>query len=355
MRKVSLDKIELGFKLAQAIFGPKGQMLLSKGTELTETFVQRLKDLGYVSIYVDDGLIDDSLPDEIISSKTRMQVANSIKEVTEHFKLNKGIKLSHFKKVMSDILNDVISNRSVLASLTDIRTADSDDHLFNHAINVTAISVLIGIHLFYSNEKLHDLGMGVLLHDLGKATLPPFITTKPMEQLTQGEFELYEKHTWNGFEILRSVAEIKITSAHVALQHHEKVDGSGFPRGLKGNNILEFARIAAIADTYDNLSNDWGTRKKLPAHKVYDYLQSRSGTYFDSNILDRFIQKIALYPQGTKVLMNNGKSGFVIRQNSLDNMRPIVRLFWNTENDLTVPEEIDLLADKSLSIVEVLE
>lgn len=354
MRKASLDKNVIGLKVGQPVLGLNGQVLLGKGTEITEHFIERLKFFGYSYIYVDDGLLDDVVPDELISTKTRIQITTSIKEVTENFRMSSRLNLLKFKKVMNLIFGEVLNNKGVLASLTDIRTSDPNDYLFNHSINVTALSVLIGLHMYYPENKLYELGTGVLLHDIGKTTLPDKFIITPAEDLSVDEVKLYQQHTWNGYEILRSNPEIKLVSAAIALQHHEHYDGMGFPRSEKGINILEYARIAAIADAYDNLSNDRGTRKKLPANKVSEYLQSKSGTHFDPKIVDRFIQKIALYPQGTKILLNDGKSGFVIRQNS-NNHKPIVRLFWKDGRDLPRPEEEDLLKNTSLSIIEVLE
>lgn len=355
MRRVYLEENLVGLRLGQPIIGINGQLLLGQGTELTEHFIGRLKSLGYSQIYIEDGLIDDSTPDELVSNVIRNQVASSIREITANFGQANKLNIVKFDKAMKVILTNVLNNKRILASLTDIRTADPNDFLFNHLINVSALSVLIGIHLYYSEQKLYELGMGVLLHDIGKIVLPDKFLCKPFDELSSEEQEIYRQHTWSGYQLLKSNPEIKLVSAAIALQHHERFDGSGYPRSLKGTNILEYARIAAIANTYDNLSNDRGNFKKLPAHKVYEHLQSRSGTCYDPKILDRFIQKIALYPQGTKVLLNNGKSGLVLRQNSSDNSRPVVRLFWLENKELSHPEEVDLLREPSLFIENVIE
>ncbi len=355
MRRVYLDEKLIGLRLGKPIIGINGHMLLGKGTELTKHFIKRLKSLGYTQVYVEDGLIDDSTPDELISNATRVQIASSISEITANFRLTNKLNVIKFNNVMHTILTNVLNNKRMLASLTDIRTSDPNDFLFNHSINVSALSVLIGIHLYYSDQKLFELGMGVLLHDIGKVALPDKFLSVSFNELTSEEQEIYRQHTWNGYHILRANPEIKLVSAAIALQHHERFDGSGYPRSLKGTSILEYARIASIADTYDNLSNDKGTFKRLPAHKVYQYLQSRSGIDYDPKILDRFIQKIALYPQGTKIILNNKKSGFVLRQNNSNNSRPVVRLFWLEDKELAQPEEVDLLREPSLCIEKVVE
>ncbi len=352
IRRVDLDYVKAGSKLARNIINPNGTMLLSQGTILTDKFIERLKNLNYTSVYIDDGYIDDVVVDEIISEKTRSQALHCIQAAARDIAHHRVIKVPSVKKVVSEIIEDLIRNQEMMLSLSDI--SSYDDYTFNHSINVTVVSVMIGMCLFYSQEKLRDLGLGVLLHDIGKTQIPSEILTKPAK-LTKEEYEIIKKHTWHGFEILRANPEIKITSAHVALQHHERYDGSGYPRRLKGRRILEFARIASIADVYDALSNDRCYRRKLPAHEVYEHLLTQTGIHFDSNILDRFIQKIALYPQGTKVRLNDGKTGYVIKQNSMSPERPLVRLFWHHERELPRPEEINLLYSPTLNIIEVLE
>lgn len=351
MRKVDLDDIQTGLKLALPVYNSKNQMLLGQGTSLTAKFINRLKELGYTSVYIDDGLIDDVAIDEVISEETRLQAVSCLTVVSEDIQKGKTFNVSLAKKVVSDIIDDLIANREMLLNLSDIRSYD--DYTFYHSVNVTVISLMIGMSLHYSQNRLHDLGLGVLLHDIGKTQIPLEIINKP-GKLTDEEYAIVKKHTWHGFELLRSNPEIKITSAHVALQHHERCDGSGYPRNLQGEDILEFARISAIADVYDALTNDRCYRKKLPVHKAHEILLESAGSHFDSYILDRFIQKIALYPQGTKVMLNDGRSGLVISQNHTSPTRPTVRLFWHGEGELPKPVEVNLLHEPALTIAQVM-
>jgi len=238
-----------------------------------------------------------------------------------------------------------------MVNLSDIRSFD--EYTFCHSVNVAVISITIGMTLYYPRSKLLDLGLGVLLHDIGKTQISKDILNKP-GKLTEEEFSLIKKHTWYGFDMLRSDPEIKITSSHVALQHHERIDGSGYPRQLKGRMIHEYARISAIADVFDALIHDRCYRPKLPVHEVYKYFVEQTYSQFDNYFLDHFIQKIALYPQGTKVLLNDGRSGFVIKQNNIPTC-PVIRLFWHYGKDLPKPVEVNLINEISLSITEVLE
>jgi len=351
MRKIDIDSVESGSKLARTVYNSTGQTLLSQGTILTPKFLERLKGLGYTSLYVDDGFIDDVSIDDLVQQETRNQAVSCVREVTETVKLGKTLQTAKVKKVISDIVDELISNGNLMLNLSDIRSFD--DYTFCHSVNVAVISVTIGMSLYFPRHKLLDLGLGVLLHDIGKIQIAPEILNKP-GKLTEGEFNLVKMHTWNGFNLLRSDPEIKITSAHVALQHHERIDGTGYPRQLKGTNIHEYARISAIADVFDALTHDRVYRAKMPVHEVYQYFVEQTYSQFDNHFLDNFIQKIAKYPQGTKVVLSDGRSGFVVKQNNVPE-RPLVRLFWIHGKELAKPVEVNLLYETQLSIAEVLE
>lgn len=352
MRQVDLQNITTGATLGQTIYTVDGKVLLRRGISLTLRYIERLKSMGFTSIYVNDGLVDDIMPEEVISLQTRTQAVHCVHNVLNNVKQQKAFKVDEAQKAVSNIIDNILGNKEMLGSLGDIRT--HDDYTFFHSVNVTVLSVLMGMFMHYNHEKLFDLGMGVLLHDVGKTVIPLEILNKP-GPLTDEEYELIQKHCWEGFEILRTNPQIKVTSAHVALQHHERINGTGYPRKLKGNDILDFARIVAVADVFDAMTNDRCYRKKIPMYQVRQFLIDNSGTMFDSVVVERFIQKVAAYPQGTKVLLNDGRSGLVIRQNNMDPERPHVRLFWYDRGTLEKPEEVDLLKHSGLQILEVLD
>lgn len=353
MRKVAIDFVNSGDILAKSIYGIDNIMLLKKGTILSCNYILKLKRLGFNSLYIEDGLIDDVIIDELISDETRNQAIISIKNVTNKLKNNLTINISILKNVVNDILDEVQSNRNMMACLNDI--CSYDDYTFSHSVNVTVLSLLIGMNSFYDRNKLLDLGTGVILHDIGKVQISPKIINKA-DKLTYCEYETVKKHTEIGFEMLHGNIDIKITSAHIAFQHHERYDGSGYPRGLKGKDILGFARIASIADVFDAMGNDRCYRKKLPLQEVYKYLSSESGKLFDPLILEKFIQRIAVYPQGIMVMISDGRKGFVVRQNCDEPEKPVVRLFWDCDGaTMSQPKEVNLLNQPELSIIRVIE
>ncbi len=351
MKRVHINNTKPGFKLVQPVLNENGDALLEEGMVLTLSFIRRLKRLGCTYLYIDEQPYDENPVKELISEKTKIQSINCVKEIIEDVRYGRKLSLGPAKNVVSRIINDVIKNKEVMLNLTNIQT--HDDYTFSHSINVTVVSVIIGMILDYDLNRLFDLGLGVFLHDLGKINVPREIINK-ISKLTDKEYDIIKRHPWYGFTLLYNNPEISLSSAYVALQHHERYDGTGYPQQLKADEICDFARICAIADVFDALSNRRPYRDKLPAHKVFEYLLRNTGTHFDPYILDKLIRLVALFPEGTKVKLNDGRAGFVINQNSRYPARPVVEICWDRNVELPVPVTINLINEPSLVITEVL-
>jgi HD-GYP domain-containing protein (c-di-GMP phosphodiesterase class II) len=171
---------------------------------------------------------------------------------------------------------------------------------------------MTGISLEYDELKLRDLGVGALLHDIGKIEIDPEILNKSGRLLPEEAVEI-KGHPIKGFEILRKNPDISLISAHCAYQHHERFDGSGYPRRLNGEQIHEFAHIVAIADVYDALTSDVSYRRAVPVYEAIAIILKASGTLFDENLVNYFIENIAIYPIGTVVRLNTNQIGVVVR------------------------------------------
>ena len=172
------------------------------------------------------------------------------------------------------------------------------------------------------------------MHDVGKLQVGQGLLTKP-DQLTDEEMMLMRGHPWFGFEILRAQrGHLSIPSIHVALQHHEKYDGTGYPRGLAGTDIHEYSRIVSIADVYDAVTSDRPYRKALLPHEAYELMLFNGSQHFDPMILPLFLQRIAIYPVGTVVRLNNGDIGVVTSVPPEMPLRPTLRLILDKNRRL---------------------
>ncbi|MCX7781873.1 MAG: HD-GYP domain-containing protein, partial [Negativicutes bacterium] len=308
MRRILLDNISVGMKLAKPLYSADGQILLSEGIELTERYVKRLKELDVTYIYIEDEFTKDIDVPDVVSERARMEAVTTAKSLMDHVKLGKNIDAGRAKKTTNMLIDELCRNHGTLMNFVDMRTRA--DYLYGHAVNVCILSVMTGISLGYDELRLRDLGIGALLHDVGKLEVSQAVLNKN-GRLSPAEVEEIKKHPWFGFEILRKNPDISLMSAHCALQHHERFDGSGYPRGLKGKDIAEYAHIIAIADVYDALTADNTNRPAVPVYEALAIILKASGTYFDAELVAKFAENIAVYPIGSVVRLNTNEIGVV--------------------------------------------
>ncbi|NLB87882.1 MAG: HD-GYP domain-containing protein [Syntrophomonadaceae bacterium] len=342
MIRLDVEKLKPGMTVARSIYNSDGRILLHAGIVLESTYIERLKQIGIYSVYVKDNIIDNLNLDipEIISETTRI---NTIKEIKENFvniENNRKLNIRAVKTLVDNILDELLQNHDVLVHLSDIRTFD--DYTFAHSVNVCILSIVTGITMGYHDLKLKELGLGALLHDIGKTKIDKNLINKP-DDLTREEFAEIKKHTEYGFEILREYDEIPLLSAHVAYQHHERWDGNGYPRRLAGENIHEYARIVAVADVYDALLADRPYRPSYTVNQALTVLNRMAGIYLDKNCVTALISNIAIYPIGTIVELSTGDLGVVVDNNKEYPNRPVLKIIYDkSSRKLCSPHEIDL-------------
>lgn len=259
MRLVSVNRLQAGMKLGKKIYNDEGLVLLADGIELTDALIKRLAkiDIGYV--YIKDADTDDVVITTMLHDETRNQalkvIRNQFQEMSTTSSITKGFYHldKKFSKVMDSILDDMISQEDPMIMLADMHTADN--YLYVHSLNVCLYTLVLGIAHGYSREELRVIGLGSLLHDIGKTQIPVKIVQKP-GMLSDEEFRHMQAHTEIGYRILKDEPNIPLLAAHCALQHHERIDGSGYPRGLTGPQIHEYAKWLGVADSYDAMTSN---------------------------------------------------------------------------------------------------
>ncbi len=323
MRVVLLDQVKPGMRLGRTIIDADGKVLLTAGVILNSSYCRRLKEKGYASVYVADGIEDDLVIPEVISQETRVRAVATTKTVLTSLISGGRRDLSRLRRDVENIVDEILDSRDLMVGLIDLRSLN--DYTFVHSVNVAIYSVIVGKDFDYSRGQLVDLAIGTILHDLGKCLIDQDILQKP-SRLTPEEFEHVRTHTSRGFETLRSEMEVNLLSAHVAFQHHERLDGSGYPRGLKGNGIIEFARVAAVADVYDALTGDRVYKPALPPSLAMRTIQTEAGRLLDPWVVDRLIRHLVPYPVATTVGLSSGETALVIKVNVEALDRPVVKV-----------------------------
>jgi len=224
---------------------------------------------------------------------------------------------------VEDIIDSTFRNRD--ASLALIKLKAYDEYTLTHSLNVAVLSICIGCHVNFSRQKIRELGLGAILHDLGKTKVPYNILNK-RTSLTEKEFRAIKSHTVIGANMLEKTKKIPGNAVSIARHHHERIDGSGYPDHLTEDQIDEFITIAGLADVYDALTSDRVYRKSIPPHEALKTIFALRGKQFDTLWVEKFTQCLGIYPAGTLVKLNTGEIAVVRSVNRSTLLRPNIRL-----------------------------
>lgn len=384
MPRIYINKAQPGMVLLEDVIDSHGNFLLEKGTVLDENKINRLMKLGVRRIFV-EGKEESSPPVNCNENKTtyglesltyQESLANSefiLNDIAEKGEFTtENLALS--KQVINHLVEDIMENRVVLENKENIYHLNNiidnlveqdvlmhdvemirnhDEYTFVHSVNVSAMAVIIGLAFDYDVNELKKLGLAALLHDIGKIKVDSALINKP-GKLTAEEKLIMNKHSQYTYELLRERSEIDEAVALAAYQHHEKFDGTGYPQGLKGEEIVPFARIIAVADVYDALVTDRSYRKSMMSYVAAEIIQASCYTHFDPVVVKAFMQNIIIYPVGSMVELSTGEKGIVCRINPSMPARPVVIVaFSPSGNRYLPPKTIDLMKSLTVFIVKV--
>lgn len=352
MRKIPLTYASEGMLLGRSIIDSEGNILLRAGVELDEYYIDRLYEIGINYVYIRDPSFDETDEEDIISEETRIATVKLVKKSFSNLQQERKINTVALRNIVNNMLDEILDNSNVLLSISDISILDN--RLFYHSVSVCTLSIMTGITMNYNDSKLKELGIGALLHDIGKSEIDPDLL-KRTGNLNEEESAVLAKHPELGYAIIRDYDDISLLSAHVAYQHHERWDGKGYPRQLAGTNIHEYARIVAVANTYDELMTDRPNRPPYQVNQAISLIKRMSGIYFDPNIVLAMISNIASYPLGCFIKLNTGEVGIVSRINSAAPQKPTIRIIIDKlQRRVPQPHEIDLSRMTTVIPVEVL-
>lgn len=318
--------------LARPIYGRQGGLLLNKGVTLTSRYIRALKNHGVMAAYVKDIFTCDLLEAQnALEDEVRVEAMNVTKSWFDASKKeNAFAAFVAVENSVKNIVEEIISGKACIGSLTEISAADS--YTFAHSVDVCVLAVATGYKYGYIKEDLIKLGLGSLLHDLGKTKISPDILNKP-GKLTDREFAEIKKHPVWSYELLKEKTGDLITplSLGVVLYHHERYDGTGYPRGLKGEEIHDMAAICAVADVYNAMTTDRVYRKAIPPHEVYEMLMGAGNTMFKYKVVNAFLSCVVPYPVGTFVRLNTGEAAYVVDTDPAFPFQPLVHLILDNK------------------------
>ncbi len=266
-----------------------------------------------------------------------------IRAVMDDIRLGRSLKVAAVKKVVTEMAASVIRNPDALVCFTQLRK--KDEYTALHSLRVCILALVFGRHLGFDLEALNVLGMGALLHDIGKMKVPNEILNKP-DPLTDAEYQIMKSHVPEGVAILQSTVGIPAAAIEVARCHHERHDGSGYVSGMRQEDIGLFGQIGGIVDYYDAITSDRAYHAALSPHVALKQMYGGRGREFHPTRVEQFIQCMGIYPIGSIVELNTGEVGVVVGMNRQRRLKPRVTVVLRSNSvPYAVPRTIDLMTE----------
>jgi putative nucleotidyltransferase with HDIG domain len=264
-------------------------------------------------------------------------LASSVWEMAK----SEGVPDPKAARVLVDSLAQAVqANRTALIALTALK--NYDNYTFTHMVNVSILTMAQARALGMDGQPLRELGLAALMHDIGKVRTPTEVLNKP-EKLTDAEFEIMRMHVVDGAEILRRTPEMPMVAPVIAFEHHLRIDGTGYPFGVKRTTLNIGTQLCGIADVYDAMRSQRAYQQAFPSDRILEVLKRNDGHQFDQNLVRRFIQLLGIYPPGNLVRLDEGSIGVVLAVHAPDPYKPRIKLVMAPSGEMhEFPVEINL-------------
>lgn len=371
MRRVPTRLLKPGDRVGQDVHARHDAApLLRAGVEICAGFREALIAAGITSVWIDDDRSRGIQPIELLREETKQSAINTLRHTFASAKsaaeagcvLPPSV-LVDITSVAEMIARDIESSALAAIALNDLASADG--YSLKHSLSVTALGLAIGLRAMTRGgwldhrrvrrfdqieERLVLLGIGLLLHDIGKASIPPEIRHKA-GPLTPAEWAVMKTHPVLGYDMVKAATDISPVSRVVIRSHHERWDGLGYPDGTVGTHVHQFARIATVADVFDAITSERPYKLAHPPHVAYHFVLKGADIQFDPEVVEVFKESVAPYPPGTGVVLSDGSHAVVseVAQGSV--LRPIIRLVRDAAGREIAPRHMDLRQCPNLTIV----
>ncbi|PKG80902.1 phosphohydrolase [Colwellia sp. 75C3] len=367
-QKITVDQLEPGMYVLSVRTKGKAVSVKSEGYISSKESIQKLIKAGITHLTVDPSRqkqvekIDKILPEvkEKITPAKSKKTGNGIsldQEMNKASKLyddakslqhkilnnlteHKTINVLEAKESTDAIVDSIFRNKDALSCMTRLRI--KDEYLVEHSLNVSILMALFAKHLAFDREIIEQLALGAFLHDIGKVLVPPEILHKP-GKLTPQEYDVMKSHVDLGMQVLKESPDLPELVLEVVQQHHERLDGKGYPNQLNEQKITQYGRMIAIVDSYDAMTAERVYKAGMHPIKAFKILMNDAPNSYDNTLVEQFVNCLGIYPIGTLVKLTSGKLGLISRLNTSQPLQPCIRVFYNTRlNQAIAMEELDL-------------
>lgn len=342
VRRLALSDLHPGQTLSKPVYGASGALLLTSGRTVTEQFLESLDRWGIRTVYVDEGVVPATVVPEAVRS-TYYEAIGQIRVSMQQLRRGEAVDLGELGGQLASHILRLVAEPGILSCLHLLR--ERDDYTSHHCIDVGIVASLLGEWLGLNGEDLRQVAMSGTMHDLGKAWLPLELLNKP-GRLTPEEFAIVQQHTTIGYDVLSSELGGDSVAARVALEHHERTDGGGYPRRLKADQTLLVSRIVAVADVYDAMTSQRVYHDRSPEFAVLAKLRGDAFGLLDPRVVGVFLDHTIHHAHGRRVRLNNGLIGRVVFVRPGDPTRPVVEIGpdlidLRDRGDLSMVDEVD--------------
>ncbi len=340
MKKIPVEELKPGMVFTRTVFGDNYEIVAEPNTPITSKDIENLKKKGVKFVETTGELkgivkIQEEVPlvDKVESSARELvtfykSLVDSVESIYTNYKVNKEILPEKVVNVVEKIITKIseVGDKNVFLNLINI--VDKTKYLSTHVLNATILGLLLGKEMSYPESKLKLLGTGILLMDIGMVFIPMSILERETK-LTDEEYNKIKTHTVLGYKAVVQENNMSPEVGRVCLEHHERWDGTGYPRGLQKHQISEYARIASIVDTYEAMTRKRVYRDRMMSFEAMRAILAEGSTKFDPDILKVFLRMMSVYPVGSYVMLNTRAIAKVISSDPISPFRPVVKVVYD--------------------------
>jgi len=368
-KDIPINQLQLGMYVLSITTGKKSISIKSEGYISKAESIVRLTQSGVTRVVIDPSRTkaskinspklepttkknEEKIKKKTVSLDQEMKKANKLyadaknlqQQILDDLSKGKTFKVKEVQESTDAIVDSIFRNQDALSCMSRLRL--KNNYLIEHALNVSILMTIFCKHLAIERSLIEQIALGAFLHDIGKVLIPDHILNKP-GKYTVSEFEEMKTHVSLGVKILEDTPDISHIVMSMVKEHHERLNGQGYPYQLKGDAISKYGRMIAIVDSYDAMTADRVYKSSMSPLKAFKNLIKEAPDSYDKELVEQFVQCLGLYPVGTLVKLNSGKLGLISKLNKSKPLQPFVRVFYNTRlNQAIAMKEIDLSKPK---------
>ncbi len=355
---ILVDFLKPGMILAGDLFSKEGIFIWPAKKPITHSVIDELKKKGIRELYYTKNINKDlsqNMP-PMFSEEIKEEAKEAIDNILEQVKKDEKVNVEEVRNVIEKLFKEMISKLGKAAINLSI-VKNYDEYTYTHLINVTILSMFFSKFLGASDFVIKEVGMGAILHDIGKVKIPTSILYKPGE-LTEEELKIIKKHPIIGYFAIKDEPTVSTYAKKIVLFHHERFDGNGYPLGLKFDRIGRYPQIVSLADVFDALTSERPYKPGMSIPQTLNFIMKKSGIYFEPLLAQKFIMEMSKlyglpspYAIGSFVLLNTGEKAVITQKDSEYTLRPTVLVIENALGKPDTKRKINLYLDSSRYIV----